>query len=718
MDALRKLFKGGLGMELKTLATALKTTRTMIFAYGFMFAFISCTALIAFNSSGNASLWLSNIFWSRSGTDSSSSSLSSSSSSSQLSSFFSYIFPQNQAPTSAKLDDSLGMGSSGNVFAGKSDVSPSPAPIPARFHQDPGIVIEKSEGAPSSSLKTVRNGSDDGRTRSHEAENGKVSAEKEKVSVEEEKTKAKHEKVPAQKGKVSTEKGKVSGEKGEKVSSEKGKVSTEKGKVSGEKGEKVSSEKGKVSNEKEKVSAKKGKDLAGKGEGLAGRNGGNSSATSNPAVKATVLANKTLNQPGKVGEFSGNETLISKTEGKDATNSSTVHKGKGGASNFTSVLVKKDGGKNGVAANDGRKNSSPASDGRKKLDDLRDCDLFDGKWVKDDSYPLYPAGSCPHIDESFNCFLNQRPDNAYEKLRWQPKKCSIPRLNGTDFLRRLRGKRLVFVGDSLNRNMWESLVCTLRHTIADKSRVYEASGRREFRTEGFYAFRFIDYNCSVEFVRSPFLVQEWEIPEPNGTMKETLRLDIIENSASKYKNADIIVFNTGHWWTHEKTSRGKDYYQEGNHVYGELNVVDAYRKALKTWAKWVDINVNPKKTQVFFRGYSASHFSGGQWNSGGQCHKETEPIYKEKYLTMYPPKMRVLESVMREMKTPVFYLNITRMTDYRKDAHPSVYRKKNLTPEERTSPERFQDCSHWCLPGVPDIWNELLYAAILKREVN
>ncbi|ERN03955.1 hypothetical protein AMTR_s00079p00066130 [Amborella trichopoda] len=33
MEVLRKLFKGGLGMELKTLATALKTRRTMIFAY-------------------------------------------------------------------------------------------------------------------------------------------------------------------------------------------------------------------------------------------------------------------------------------------------------------------------------------------------------------------------------------------------------------------------------------------------------------------------------------------------------------------------------------------------------------------------------------------------------------------------------------------------------------------------------------------------------------
>jgi len=56
------------------------------------------------------------------------------------------------------------------------------------------------------------------------------------------------------------------------------------------------------------------------------------------------------------------------------------------------------------------------------------------------------------------------------------------------------------------------------------------------------------------------------------------------------------------------------------------------------------------------------------------------------------------------------------MTDFRKDGHPSIYRKQNLTPEERKSPLRYQDCSHWCLPGVPDIWNEILYAELLMRE--
>ncbi|KAI7983310.1 Protein trichome birefringence [Camellia lanceoleosa] len=224
-----------------------------------------------------------------------------------------------------------------------------------------------------------------------------------------------------------------------------------------------------------------------------------------------------------------------------------------------------------------------------------------------------------------------------------------------------------------------------------------------------------DGGAKVEFFRSTFLVQEWEMPDTNGSTKETLRLDLIERSSDRYKNADILVFNTGHWWTHEKTSQGKGYYQEGSHVYGLLDVVEAFRKAMTTWARWIDANVNPTKTLVSFRGYSASHFSGGQWNSGGQCDNETEPIKNEAYLSENLQIMSMLEQVIKGMKTSVFYLNVTKMTDFRKDAHPSIYRKQNLTKEERRSPLRFQDCSHWCLPGVPDTWNELLYSQIFIK---
>ena len=47
-------------------------------------------------------------------------------------------------------------------------------------------------------------------------------------------------------------------------------------------------------------------------------------------------------------------------------------------------------------------------------------------------------------------------------------------------------------------------------------------------------------------------------------------------------------------------------------------------------------------------------------------------------------------------------MNITGMTAPRHDAHPGEY---GYSSNKKTD---VNDCSHWCLPGVPDTWNQLL----------
>lgn len=55
------------------------------------------------------------------------------------------------------------------------------------------------------------------------------------------------------------------------------------------------------------------------------------------------------------------------------------------------------------------------------------CDVARGRWVFDESYPLYTNRSCPFIDEGFNCEGNGRLDKQYMKWRWLPVDCDIPR---------------------------------------------------------------------------------------------------------------------------------------------------------------------------------------------------------------------------------------------------------------------------------------------------
>ncbi|TVU47316.1 hypothetical protein EJB05_06911 [Eragrostis curvula] len=99
--------------------------------------------------------------------------------------------------------------------------------------------------------------------------------------------------------------------------------------------------------------------------------------------------------------------------------------------------------------------------------DAPHCDVYDGSWVSDESYPLYRSNECPFIDEGFSCEANGRKDQRYMKWRWQPKRCNVPRFDARKLLGIMRGKRLVFVGDSINRNQWESMMCLLRTAISD-----------------------------------------------------------------------------------------------------------------------------------------------------------------------------------------------------------------------------------------------------------
>ncbi|KAF6170962.1 hypothetical protein GIB67_014779 [Kingdonia uniflora] len=149
----------------------------------------------------------------------------------------------------------------------------------------------------------------------------------------------------------------------------------------------------------------------------------------------------------------------------------------------------------------------------------------------------------------------------------------------------------------------------------------------------------------------------------------------------------------------------------GDQVHPHLDVSTAFRRALATWALWVDRHVTLNKTQVFFRSSAPSHFKGGQWNSGGHCREGIRPLNNASN-TNQPEKYLIAEEVIKQMKTRVTFLNITSLSEFRIDGHPSIYGK---IPAKET-PSRAQDCSHWCLPGVPDTWNELLYFYLQSKQ--
>nr|XP_048333250.1 protein trichome birefringence-like 40 [Ziziphus jujuba var. spinosa] len=86
------------------------------------------------------------------------------------------------------------------------------------------------------------------------------------------------------------------------------------------------------------------------------------------------------------------------------------------------------------------------------------------------------------------------------------------------------------------------------------------------------------------------------------------------------------------------------------------------------------------------------------WNELGvtNCGNETKLLSGSGYRGGLPKELYVVKDVLTRMRKHVHLLDITTLSQLRKDAYPGFY-----------NGFRRMDCNHWCIVGLLDTWNQI-----------
>ncbi|KAL5212379.1 hypothetical protein ABZP36_023226 [Zizania latifolia] len=356
---------------------------------------------------------------------------------------------------------------------------------------------------------------------------------------------------------------------------------------------------------------------------------------------------------------------------------------------------------------------------------VRACNLTRGEWVPDAEAPYYTNLTCPFIDDHQNCMKFGKPSLEFMSWRWRPEGCDLPRFDATRFLEAMRGKSMAFVGDSLARNHFKSLLCLLSK-VAQPVEVsttpeIDVTGRAVRRD-----YRYGSYDFTASLFWSPFLVKA-NLSNPTLGMWD-LHLDTADARwAAHVAEFDYIVLSDTNWFFRPSI------YYEGGRVVGrngaasgavpnasEIAVPRAVRAAFRT-ALGALAAPGMFRGKAVLRAVTPAHFENGEWNNGGDCIR-TRPFRRDEhamgaveaeYRGAQVDALRETEAAVRSNGGELLMLDITEAMDLRPDGHPSRY---GHLPGGSVEGNFVVDCLHWCLPGPVDLWSELLLQMLVDQK--
>ncbi|KAG0581905.1 hypothetical protein KC19_3G018900 [Ceratodon purpureus] len=340
------------------------------------------------------------------------------------------------------------------------------------------------------------------------------------------------------------------------------------------------------------------------------------------------------------------------------------------------------------------------------------CDYSVGKWVLDETRPLYSGLECNMwLAPGFSCRLNNHPDKLLDRYRWQPAGCDLPEFNASAVLELMRNKVLAFVGDSLARQQLQSLLCMLTRgkndtVVTDRGSDFGFFTPPGDRKPNGFAYRFEATNTTIIFKWTVTLAHVQPLNTSNPLTRNALHLDRPEQFLEDHlRELDVVVLNSGHHWNGGKMKMNRyDFYLHGKPVNksSELSRVPvAYNTTVHNIVHWMSKAIEGTDKVVYYRSLSPRHFRNGDWNTGGTC--DTIRFEEGKQVQEGNRVDPNAESAI--VGTNVNLLNITSLSLDRGETHVSKY----------GGGTGGQDCLHWCLPGIPDTWNEILFAELATK---
>ncbi|BAF30009.1 Os12g0554100, partial [Oryza sativa Japonica Group] len=274
-----------------------------------------------------------------------------------------------------------------------------------------------------------------------------------------------------------------------------------------------------------------------------------------------------------------------------------------------------------------------------------------------------------------------------------------------------KDKTIAFVGDSLGRQMFQSMMCMLTggddHShVEDVGKRYSlVVARHAKRPEG-WAYRFRRTNTTILYYWSATLCDLEPLRRSDQATGYAMHLDrppaFLQKNLHRFH---VIILNTGHHWNRGKMKANRwQMYVSGapSHDRDIAVIWKAKNFTIHNVVRWLDDEL-PRypHLKVFYRSLSPRHFFNGEWNTGGTCDNKN-PLSKGNSVFRNRSDDAEAEEAVRG--TGIKLLDITAISRLRDEGHISRYSIRGRGG--------VQDCLHWCLPGVPDTWNEILAAQL------